>query len=690
MPDVWIGYITLAEKIARARIRGERMDKSVALDSPARAQSDGSLDLLLTPWTGASAGSLAKSVRQALGDPAEASKKPDGDTKADPAAPAARPKSDPTAAKKPYWNARVAHNAGRVVVHLDLVSLVRFILPLTDWWQNLFRDANEFEDFNTQLAKSIDANLPLRTTLSNLGQKIEFFRFATLVGFADLLMNAKSPRDLRELAQLARQLGGASEEDDGNTGTAGVADSGDILTRQLAFLLEGFEHAIDGDATSFLSATAVNSSPQAKSARIYLINLNRGASQTLFDSRKTVKADAGCQLFNIDTNGLAFAVIDGGVDARHEAFRDLRASADITEAPLRSRVKATYDFTMVRDIINVANAEDPAAATPIHLPRIQKLWDAREKIDAVKTGFEHLKIRNDAARDLDWTIAEPLIRIPHDAAQSPDDPMGYKPPGTDHGTHVAGILASNWEHPSDGPIGVPLVGMCPDLSLYDLRVFDTDGHGDEFAILCALEFVGWINRDRGHPVIHGANLSLALVHDVDSFACGQTPICEACNHLVGLGTVVVAAAGNTGFEAAANKQSLGNGYRQISITDPGNAGAVITVGSTHRRDPHLYGVSYFSGRGPTGDGRRKPDLLAPGEKITSTIRENGMQRMDGTSMAAPHVSGAAALLMARYPELIGRPLRIKEILMETATDLKRDHDFQGAGLLDVLRALQSV
>ena len=136
--------------------------------------------------------------------------------------------------------------------------------------------------------------------------------------------------------------------------------------------------------------------------------------------------------------------------------------------------------------------------------------------------------------------------------------------------------------------------------------------------------------------------------------------------------------------------STGTGYRSISITDPGNADAVITVGSTHRRDPHAYGVSYFSSRGPTGDGRRKPDLVAPGEKITSTVPGGKTERMDGTSMAAPHVSGAAALLMARNPELIGQPAMIKDILMRTATDLGRERDFQGAGLVDVLRALQSV
>ena len=116
---------------------------------------------------------------------------------------------------------------------------------------------------------------------------------------------------------------------------------------------------------------------------------------------------------------------------------------------------------------------------------------------------------------------------------------------------------------------------------------------------------------------------------------------------------------------------------------------VITVGATHRHQPHTYGVSYFSSRGPTGDGRIKPDLVAPGEKITAPV-PTGSGTKDGTSMAAPHVSGAAALLLARHRELLGSPSRVKEILCRTATDLGRERYFQGAGLVDVLRAIQSV
>jgi subtilisin family serine protease len=139
---------------------------------------------------------------------------------------------------------------------------------------------------------------------------------------------------------------------------------------------------------------------------------------------------------------------------------------------------------------------------------------------------------------------------------------------------------------------------------------------------------------------------------------------------------------------------MNEGFRALSITDPGNSESVITVGATHRDKPHTYGVSYFSSRGPTGDGRFKPDILGPGEKILSSViggdEFENTARMDGTSMAAPHVSGAAALLLCKHKELIGQPLKVKEVLCKSAVDLGRDRYFQGYGMVDVLRALQSI
>jgi serine protease AprX len=184
---------------------------------------------------------------------------------------------------------------------------------------------------------------------------------------------------------------------------------------------------------------------------------------------------------------------------------------------------------------------------------------------------------------------------------------------------------------------------------------------------------------------------VSVPHEVANYACGRTPVCEECERAVANGLVVVTAAGNRGFNrlVQAERGALGD-YRFISITDPGNSQNVITVGSTHRFMPHNYGVSYFSSRGPTGDGRSKPDLVAPGERIDSCTPGGKYETMDGTSMAAPHVSGAAALLIGRHRELIGQPNRVKEILCRSATDLGREPRFQGAGMVDVLRALQSV
>jgi subtilisin family serine protease len=167
-------------------------------------------------------------------------------------------------------------------------------------------------------------------------------------------------------------------------------------------------------------------------------------------------------------------------------------------------------------------------------------------------------------------------------------------------------------------------------------------------------------------------------------------VCNECERLIESGVVVVAAAGNRGFQTFETKEGTRENYAAFSITDPGNGDGVITVGSTHGGWPQTYGVSFFSSRGPTGDGRLKPDLVAPGERVMSTVPGQEWATESGTSMAAPHVSGAAAMLLARYEELIGQPRRLKRILCESATDLGRERSFQGHGMLDVLRAFQSI
>ncbi|MEO1749172.1 MAG: S8 family serine peptidase, partial [Pseudomonadota bacterium] len=295
-------------------------------------------------------------------------------------------------------------------------------------------------------------------------------------------------------------------------------------------------------------------------------------------------------------------------------------------------------------------------------------------------------------RCVNWRVLEPIIAV------SQDHERNYEVPKNPHGTHVASTLcgdvrAGQLNQHIEGADPYPetdIKGVCPELEIFDLRVCDELGVGSEFTLLAALQFIGHLNRDRDKMRVQGANISLAVKHDLRNFACGRTPVCLECNRLVASGVVVVAAAGNAGVSRRITANGAYESYDAISITDPGNAQDVITVGATHKREPHTYGISYFSSRGPTGDGRLKPDIVAPGEKILAAVPGRKLDVMDGTSMAAPHVSGAAAALMARHRELIRQPDIVKSILCDTATDLKREKRFQGAGLVDVLRAIQSV
>jgi serine protease AprX len=391
---------------------------------------------------------------------------------------------------------------------------------------------------------------------------------------------------------------------------------------------------------------------------LYQIALNRRVDAAMDRSVPAVKGDAASSLFHIDCSRLAWAVLDCGIDPDHPAFLD---------ASGKTRVRKAYDFGRLRDVISIDAADDDALVDSLCADHSLNRRDVVRALRLIADDAEN-------QRPIQWAVVEPLLTLPSGAK-----------PRHHHGNHVAGIIGGRAGSGTDQP-----AGLCPDIGLYDFRVIGNSTEDTEFAVIGALQFIRHLNARRGFMAIHGANLSLSIPHSVRNFACGRTPVCDESERLVNAGVVVVAAAGNRGYHSFQTADGPFESYAAFSITDPGNADSVITVGATHRHSPHTYGVSFFSSRGPTGDGRMKPDLVAPGERIRSAVLGGAWDTETGTSMAAPHVSGAAAMLMARHSELIGQPARIKSVLCGSATDLGRERSFQGAGMLDVLRALQSV
>ena len=261
--------------------------------------------------------------------------------------------------------------------------------------------------------------------------------------------------------------------------------------------------------------------------------------------------------------------------------------------------------------------------------------------------------------------------------------------GTDTGPHVAGIIAG--ANPD-----LKITAIAPEAKLIAYKVLDDSGGGSDAKIIKALDHIFDTNAESNDLVIHGVNLSLGGPFNPEIFGCGDSPLCKQLRKLWRQGVVVVLAAGNEGFlELQQGSESVALNL-DLSIGDPANLDECLAVGSVHKTKPHFYGVSYFSSRGPTADGRAKPDLVAPGEKILS-CRAGGRDRgnplndlyvaMSGTSMAAPHVSGAVACFLSLRREYIGYPDRVKEHLLANCSDLKRDRMHQGAGIPNITKML---
>ena len=273
-----------------------------------------------------------------------------------------------------------------------------------------------------------------------------------------------------------------------------------------------------------------------------------------------------------------------------------------------------------------------------------------------------------------------------------DDPYG-------HGTHVASTAAGNGRIANGA-----YTGLAPNAKIINLRVLNTRGAGTVSSVLGALD---WVLANRNAFNIRVVNLSLGMPA-IDSYR--NDPVCKAVRKLADAGLVVVAAAGNNGKTSAGQKiygAIHSPGIEPSALT----VGALNTYGTNSRSDD---GVTSYSSRGPTRgfwkdslgvkhyDNLLKPDLVAPGNKLVyaqaednllvaqnpqldarvSGSDERKMMYLNGTSMSAPVVAGAAALMLQANPKLT--PNMVKALLMYTAQPLAGFNTFeQGAGQLNV-------
>jgi serine protease AprX len=241
-----------------------------------------------------------------------------------------------------------------------------------------------------------------------------------------------------------------------------------------------------------------------------------------------------------------------------------------------------------------------------------------------------------------------------------------------HGTHVTSIAAGDGV---GGASAATFRGVAPAANLYAAKVLDSSGYGANDVVAAGVQ---WCVNQPGVSVL---SMSLGDTAGGD----GTDAVSLAVNAAVAAGDVVVVAAGNSGDLPG-------------TIDAPGTATGAITVGAvsdwsspvgTDRHDDGIW-LASFSSRGPTVDGRVKPDVAGPGMSVRAALAgtTSGYVTESGTSMATPYVAGAAVLAREVAPS--ATPAQIRSALTSTALDVGAagtDNEY-GAGFVDV-RALVS-
>jgi serine protease AprX len=276
-----------------------------------------------------------------------------------------------------------------------------------------------------------------------------------------------------------------------------------------------------------------------------------------------------------------------------------------------------------------------------------------------------------------------------------------------HGTHVAGIIAGAGWFSTGSSFTHTFKGIAPNANIINLRVLDQNGVGTDSSVIAAIQAAISLKSTYNIRVI---NVSLGR-QVYESYTLD--PLCQAVEAAWNSGIVVLAAAGNQGRNDSAGTQGYG------TIAAPGNDPYVITVGAMKTANTPTRSddtIASYSSKGPTAyDYVVKPDIVAPGNQVVSTLAPNASllssptdvylseytsstttsttsggntknnkknstssvstaamsaispsyMRLSGTSMATPVVSGAAVLLLQQNPNLT--PDQVKARLMKTAS-----------------------
>jgi hypothetical protein len=258
------------------------------------------------------------------------------------------------------------------------------------------------------------------------------------------------------------------------------------------------------------------------------------------------------------------------------------------------------------------------------------------------------------------------------------DPWNGSATPTDHGGHGTHTLGT--------AVGGQGIGVAPDARWVGCVNLDRN-LGSPGRYLDCLQFMLAPFPSGGDPFTDGRPERAPQVL-TNSWGCPELEGCDAgalrpaMAAFAAAGTFFVAAAGNTG-------------PRCDSIDDPPAPYADVLTVAAVDRDRRVTG---FSSRGPTADGRPKPDVAAPGEAILSALPDGTYGELAGTSMATPHVAGVVALLWSANPALVGDVARTREVLRETATPVAAGENVDdcgdparlaGAGIVDAYAAVRA-